>query len=73
MNANRYSWYQNRNPESGGRTAEHWADSNLRFPRGVNSEFKKQKKGTSLLPCPKPELKVLMIGQNASGGRGHRF
>lgn len=31
------------------------------------------RKGTSFLLYPKPELKVLMTGQSASGSRGHKF
>lgn len=48
-------------------------NSNLQSPRGVRSGFRKQKKGTPFLPYPKPELKVLMMRQSASVGRGNKF
>lgn len=60
--ANRYSWCQESNPESGGQTVDQWADSNLQYPRGVGSRIRKQKKGIPFLPHPKPKQRVLMTG-----------
>lgn len=48
-------------------------DSNLQSPRGVSSGFRKQKKGTPFLLYHTPELRVLITGQSASGGRGYKY